>query len=218
MRGVVRGYIGGSHQAHGGPVPLSALPYLERLAPDSSGNTGSGMIDLGSKETAVSTATSRANRLLRRLLCGYACGYVASGLVVEGEIRQALSPNLITVYVRLRMFPSVSCQFKDSCTHALHMPLGRHIGLTNHPMGSSPRPEPGDYMWISGSMPCCSPGVPICLFSLAMYSRPDGPRHGEPGLSWTHMVVPEGACCRVRHGSCMSCLASSIPSAGGRMG
>lgn len=125
MRGVVRGYIGGSHQAHGGPVPLSALPCLERLAPDSSGNTGSGMIDLGSKETAVSTATSRANRLLRRLLCGYACGYVASGLVVEGEIRQALSPRhmaasptLITVYVRLRMFPSVSCQFKDSRTHA----------------------------------------------------------------------------------------------------
>lgn len=59
---VVRGYMGGSHQAHGGPVPLNALPYLERLAPDSSGNTGAGMIDLGSKETAVSTATSRGNK------------------------------------------------------------------------------------------------------------------------------------------------------------
>ena len=35
----------------------------------------------------------------------------------------------------------------------VHMLLGRHVGLTNHPVGSSPRPETGDYMWISDSMP-----------------------------------------------------------------
>lgn len=94
----------------------------------------------------------------------------------------------------------------------MHMALGRHVGLTNHQVGYSPRPELVIICGHLDSTPCYSLGMSVCLpacLTAAISNQSGSPTGGISGtLANPHDVKwrLHQRCRWVRHGSCRSCL------------